>query len=360
MSTESFLVIAGEKSGVEHARTFLPKLIDKYNNTSFFGVGDEEFRNLGVETLFDIKDFSSMGFSEVILKLPFYFKARKKILNEVSKRNTKYALLIDFQTFNLSLVKDLKKRGVEKIFYFVAPQAWAWKEGRVKKIAKYVDHLFCILPFEKKWFRDRGVKQTHYVSHPVLKKSVPRSIASQKKVLVLPGSRNSEVKYHLPIFSKVLKKLKGFEFVLVKSPNVNEMYYQPYNELFHSIYDAKFLNQAIEESSLGLCSSGTVTLECALARIPSVVCYKVSVINEMIARKFLNYQGYVSLPNIILNEEVYPEMLQERCTDYLVLEKMKMIISKEKSIREKLSGIEAKFLENIEDTFEVISMSMSK
>ena len=145
MVDSSCLIIAGEKSGEEHAMSFLPTLMESSPGMKFFGVGGDEMSSLGVENLYHLKDFSSWGFSEVIGKIPFYFKALNQIVEEVKKRKCKFAILIDFQDFNLRLAKKLNREGV-RVFYYVAPQAWAWKAWRAKALEENVDTLFTIIP----------------------------------------------------------------------------------------------------------------------------------------------------------------------------------------------------------------------
>lgn len=355
---KSVLVIQGEKSGIEHARSFLPEIISQKQEYSFFGVGDSESESWGVELLFDLQDFSSMGFSEVFLKLPFYLSARKKILSEVKKRNTKYAILIDFQSFNTSLLKHLDKLGV-KIFYYVAPQAWAWKEKRVYKFKKYVNDLFCILPFEKKWFENRGLKRVHYVSHPLIEKKYEiETKRDAKEVAILPGSRNSEVKYLLPVFIEFIKKNKNYSYTLIKSKNVNPKFYELYDQYFDFIVYSEDLTKVLSRSSYAIAASGTVTLECALAHVPTIVCYKVSLFNEYIFNNFVKYRGFVSISNIVLGREVFPELLQEKCTPFLINKYFEKISKKYSEIKKDLEKVSEEFHSNKVDTVKMILEGM--
>ena len=148
------LVVAGEKSGEEHFLSLL-KDFQRPDSINFFGVGGQEMKRAGVECFYDLNSFSSMGFSEPIKKLPFYIKALNKLVDEATRRKAKYAILIDFQEFNLKLAKKLSMSGV-KVLYYVAPQAWAWRPGRCKKLSAYTHRLFTILPFEQEWFESRG------------------------------------------------------------------------------------------------------------------------------------------------------------------------------------------------------------
>jgi lipid-A-disaccharide synthase len=326
--SENVLIIAGEKSGEEHALTFLEGLQKKHPETKFWGVGGEELKARGVELKYDLKDFSSWGFSEVIKKIPFYIKALKNIENEALKRKTKTAILIDFQDFNLRLAKRLKKQGV-KVLYYVAPQAWAWKAYRAGVMQKTVHTLFSILPFEKKWFQDRGMDKIVGVDHPLLAKfkndlnDIKNTKFSDLKkgvnLLLLPGSRNFEVKGLLPEFIETLKLLKKdfpIKTSLVLSSNINRDLVDPYLKFIDKVYPNEELTSALKEADMALAASGTVTLSCALFEVPTVVSYKGSLLNEFIFNQFIKYKGPISLPNIIHEKWVYPEFLQDRATSY--------------------------------------------
>ena len=156
---KSCLIVAGEKSGEEHCLSFYSKIKELDPKISFFGVGGDELKNKGMDLLYHLNEFSSWGVSEVIGKIPFYFNALNSIVNEVEKRDCKYAILVDFQSFNHRLAKRLKKRGV-KVFYYVAPQAWAWKAFRAQLLGKSVHTLFTIIPLKKSGSRSVELKES--------------------------------------------------------------------------------------------------------------------------------------------------------------------------------------------------------
>ena len=324
--TKNCLLIAGEKSGEDHALGFYSKIIESDPNIHFFGVGGDELSKRGMELIYHLKDFSSWGISEVIAKIPFYKKALKKIEDEVVLRNCKTAILVDFQGFNLQLAKRLKKRGV-KVLYYVAPQAWVWKSHRAQILEENVHSLYTILPFEKEWFSKRGVKKVISTSHPLIRgfeKSLERKkrkefIKSELKIVLLPGSRNSEVKFLLPEFYLALENLKrnfSLKVTLVKSPNVNSKLYSSTEKYVDKIYSSEGLETALLDADFALAASGTVTLACGLLGVPTIVAYKLSLLNEFLYENFISYKGPYSLPNIILKKNVFPELLQERATGY--------------------------------------------
>jgi lipid-A-disaccharide synthase len=320
----SCLLIAGEKSGEEHAMSFFPELKSLVPDTDFYGVGGDELKDHGMELLYHLKDFSSMGFSEVIGKIPFYFNALSQIEKEVIKRGTKVAILVDFQGFNMRLAKRLSKLGV-KVLYYVAPQAWAWKAHRAQALSETVHTLFTILPFEKNWFIERGVKQVRSIPHPLMLTynkelhDIPAkpygSWNSKLKILLLPGSRKFEIYNLLPIFIQTIKLLKKFypvEVHLVKVSHVDNAIYEYYKSDIDIWYESTQLTEAMRTCHLSLAASGTVTLSTGLFELPTVVCYQASLLNAFIYYNFIKYKGPISLTNIIHDEMVFPEFTQEQ------------------------------------------------
>ncbi len=323
----SCLIIAGEKSGEEHAMSFFPRLKTLCPQTEFFGVGGEELKNSGLELLYHLNDFSTWGYSEVFKKIPFYKEALKNILAEVEKRQCKTAILVDFQSFNMKLAKALKKKGVN-VLYYVAPQAWAWKEYRVKALEKNVHTLFTIIPFEKKWFLERGVKRVVSIDHPLLThyeedlKNTPivhRENIQSINLLLLPGSRNFEVKNLLPIFVEAVTQLRkqySLKVSIVKSSSVDPKIYSSYDHMFDQTYWNEDLTKALRSNDICFAASGTVTLACALYEIPTIVTYRTSLLNEFIFHTFVPYKGPISLANIVHQNSVFPELIQDQVTPF--------------------------------------------
>lgn len=334
MQGPNCLLITGEKSGEEHALSFLPELMKLCPDYKFWGVGGDALQAQGMELVYHLNDFSSWGISEVISQIPFYLKAMKNLEKLCEERQTKVAILVDFQTFNLKLAKRLKKKGI-KVLYYVAPQAWAWKAYRAKTLSRCVHTLFTIIPFEKTWFAARGVPLVRGVDHPLWRhyaKQIQNRLPRKKfddfrekiRLLILPGSRNFEVSSLLPEFMKaveLLEKKYKLEVSLVRSPSVKEEHFSPHLSKFHHVYSSDELSEALLNSDFCMAASGTVTLACALFELPTVVCYKTSRLNELIFKLFVNYHGHISLANIIHERKVFPELLQEKVTpESIVLE----------------------------------------
>lgn len=332
---KSCLIIAGEKSGEEHAMTFLQSLKEGAPDIHFYGVGGNQMKESGVELLYDLKDFSTWGVTEAVRKVPFYYKAYRHLVDEVKKRQTKVAILIDFQTFNLKLAIKLEKLGV-KVLYYVAPQAWVWKEWRTKYLQQSVDTLFCILPFEKKWFMDRGVSKAITIEHPLLKKTRPLLEGFERRkvdyksdrfnFLLLPGSRRFEIEFMLPEFIKAVKKLRNlydFNLTIVKASSVDDELFSRFESEFDKIYSDDELDKALKEADFSFATSGTVNLSLALYGIPSVISYDLNLLNTFIAESIVKYKGFVSIPNLILGHDVYPELLGEAFGQYNLERKAK-------------------------------------
>ncbi len=338
---QSCLIITGEKSGEEHAMSFFSELKKHSPETHFYGVGGDELSGAGLELLYHLNDFSSWGYSGVITKIPFYLKAMDRILRVVQERQKKVAILVDYQSFNLKLAGKLKKQGVE-VLYYVAPQAWAWKEYRVKKLSQCVHTLFTIIPFEKKWFQERGVKRVISIDHPLwttyqkeLETFNSKELSRPIRLLLLPGSRQFEVETLLPPFIEAIKELKK-EFPLkvsiVKSSSIRQNLFDSFEHLFEKVYGNDELVLALKEADFSFAASGTVTLTCALFEVPTIVCYKTSLLNQFIYEVFVKYRGHISLANIIQNSTVFPELLQDQVTAYNIVSHFKFwYYNKEKS-----------------------------
>lgn len=324
-------MLAGERSGEDHTLTFFDELKRLQPDCDFFGVGGPRLEEKGVELLYDLKDFSGIGISEILAKVPFYYKALHRILKEVDRRKTKTAILVDFQGFNLKLAQKLKKRGVN-VLYYVAPQAWAWKAYRAKTLQKNVHTLFTILPFEKQWFSERGVSKTKGVVHPLmiehgkeLEGLAPKKSESFQKrpprILLLPGSRRSEVGVLLPIFERamsLLKEKREFELGIVEVESVPDELYDS-GLSFSRTWKADQLTEAFKWADMCVAASGTVTLATGLFGLPTVVCYKLSLVTEFLVGLILKYDGPVSLTNIAHQKRLFPELIQHEADRYNIV-----------------------------------------
>lgn len=345
MMGQTCLIIAGEKSGEEHALSFFDQLRADLPNINFYGVGGDDLKARGVELLYSLNDFSSWGISGVVTKIPFYKKAMERIEAEVEKRGTKVAILIDFQTFNMKLAKRLKEKGV-KVLYYVAPQAWAWKEYRTKALSRDTDILFTIIPFEREWFTARGVETVVSAIHPLALRLTEHTGDKDKlfnrddkiKLLLLPGSRGFEVSSLLPEYRQALQELKlyglNLEVGMVKSRSLNPRYYDGFNEICDKVWSDEELEFALEWADFSYAASGTVTLACALKEVPTLVTYKTSLLNEFIFYAFVNYDGPISLANIVHEEHLFPELLQDEVSGHNLAQRLLQWIDRPDTLKE--------------------------
>ncbi|MBI2519410.1 MAG: lipid-A-disaccharide synthase [Bdellovibrio sp.] len=328
------LIIAGEKSGEEHVQSFFADLKKLCPDFSFWGVGGDWMRSEGVELLFHLNDFSSMGFSEVVGKIPFYIQTKKFIISECRRRKTAYAILIDFQDFNLRLAQALKKIGVQ-VLYFVAPQAWAWRPKRAQVIAKTVHTLFSILPFEEKWFRQHGVKNIVSVPHPLMRRHRAflkrhaeqlderrgKDLKGQINLLILPGSRASEIRYHLPFYMECIRHLRHtypIRVSLSRSRNLPFEIFRPYLSQVECVIEEEELPQTFLNTDLAFATSGTVTLLSALFETPTIIFYRGSLLNQFIFENFIQYSGHIGLANLVAQEQIFPELIQDQVNSFNV------------------------------------------
>lgn len=322
------LISAGEASGDIHAAavTAAIKKIDK--NAEVFGMGGGALRNAGGEVLWDIKDHGVMGFVEVIKKLPDLFRLRSDFARIMDERKPDCLVVVDYPGFNMKLAKLAHEKGIPVVSY-IAPSAWAWNKGRAKNVAKIVDKVACIFPFEYDVYKEAGAPVEFVghplldIVHPVMKRSAAEQWAGKqqgkKLVLLMPGSRLMEIEKMLPTLltgAKILQQqMPEVQFAMPRAGTI------PITMLKEKI-TASGLNVKITEghnydlfsvADLALATSGTVTLEAALCGLPSVIVYRTSAINAFIARLVINIPN-IGLPNIVAGKTILPELLQEDFT----------------------------------------------
>lgn len=329
------LIITGEISGDLYG-ALLVKRIREINPTfHFVGIGGPKIRGTEAEILFSAESLSLVGIPKPSEIRKYYFIYRK-IEELLRKRKVDLVLLIDFPGFNLKIAK-LAKTLNYPVIYYVAPQVWAWHRNRINIIKKCVDLLIVILPFEEKFFKEYGIN-VKYHGHPLL--DVIKSYLSREmffeiyrldpnKPLVsfFPGSREGEVERHLPLFLRVYEDFKGrnpsFQGIMVKAPGLKDSpLWEKANKTLFVIENNQY--DVLKYSDAALLASGTVTLEAALLRTPAVVTYTLPSWLYFLAKHLVKVP-YISLPNLILGKEVYPEILQDKSTPQelsLALERM--------------------------------------
>ena len=322
------LISAGEASGDIHAAAVTAALKRIDSTTEVFGMGGDELRAAGGEVLFDIKDHGVMGFVEVIKKLPDLFKLRREFARVMDERKPDCLVVVDYPGFNMKLAKLAHDKGIPVVSY-IAPSAWAWNKGRAKNVAKIVDKVACIFPFEYDVYKEAGAP-VEFVGHPLVDIVHPTmeraeaeawvgKVPGRPLVLLMPGSRLMEIERMLDVIlegAKLLKKqMPGVQFAMPRAGTIPI-------EMLQGKIKASGLDVKITEghnydlfsvADLALATSGTVTLEAAMCGLPSVILYRTSAITAFIARRVINIPN-IGLPNIVAGRQILPELLQEELT----------------------------------------------
>ena len=347
-------IIAGEASGDYHGSRLMAALTAIQPKVQFSGIGGDKMKKEGLNSLFSIEQMAVMGFTEVLKHLPFFIQVKKKVLTYIKKKCPQFVILIDYPGFNLHIAKKIKQQTNTKIFYFICPQIWAWKENRIKAMKKYIDHAIVIFPFEQKWYADRDYS-VYFPGHPILddyKKLVKsnyldqHNLSSEKPVLTLyPGSRAQEFNLHFPIFiqaaQKVRQQIPELQIILGYSTtlSLNELTNVSPPDWLTIEYDQP--QHALESADAAIVASGTSTLEAAVFRTPCAVVYKMSFISWLISKYFVQVP-YAAMANLIAEEEVMPELLQDNATPEKISDKILPLLEKNEtrnSVLKKLTHI---------------------
>ena len=324
---KKIFVLTGEPSGDKLASTVISKLKIDNPDIEYLSVGGTHIKKLGIQSIFDLKDITYLGFTSVLFNI---FKIRKKInktVDEIVKFNPDILFSVDSPDFTLRVAEKVKNINNKiKTIHYVAPQVWVWRKNRVKKIKKFIDHMLLLFNFEKKYFDEENIKNT-FVGHPLIEKkdnvitTLDNLISKDKKIISLfPGSRKSETSVLLPIllnFIKLMNKKnldhsfvfhatdENKEFIIDKIKNTNF-------DNIDVISDENIKDQVLSNSIFAVSKSGTISLQISSANIPSIIIYKLSFINFMIFKLLVNVK-FANIINIINDKEVIPELLQKEC-----------------------------------------------
>ena len=324
---KKIFILTGEPSGDKLASTVIAKLKTKNSEIKYLSVGGSNLKKLGINSIYDLKEITYLGFTSVILNI---FKIRKKInqtVEEIIKFNPDVLFSVDSPDFTLRVAEKVKKiKSNIKTVHYVAPQVWIWRKNRVKKIKKFIDHILLLFNFEKKYFDEENIKNT-FVGHPLIEtKNNPKTliedlIPNHKKIISLfPGSRKSETLVLLPILISFIelmnKKHKDYFFYFhATEENKNsilDIIKQKNIENIDVISEENIKSEVLSKSTFAVSKSGTVSLQICNANIPSIIIYKLSFINFMIFKMLVNVK-FANIINIINNREIIPELLQNEC-----------------------------------------------
>jgi lipid-A-disaccharide synthase len=348
MNTRKIMIVAGEASGDLHGGNLVRSMHCFDPGLSFYGVGGARMKAAGVKLIADAADMAVVGLTEVVFKLGSILLIMHRLKATLAKEPPDLVILIDYPDFNLHLARAARRAGI-KVLYYISPQVWAWRKGRIDTIRKSVDRMAVILPFEEHFYREAGMNVT-FVGHPLLdevKKKYTRSEALKRfglkdeaiTVGLLPGSRRAEVTRLLPEMlraCRILKdKLSPLQFILPLAGTLDPDLVQDIlrqfpvqvNVIQNEIYDA------IAISDVAIVASGTATLETALMETPMVVVYKVSAFSYTIGRRFIHVD-HISMANIIAGRTIVTELIQDDANPERIAAEVKELLVHRRKTRE--------------------------
>ena len=310
-----YYIIAGESSGDLHGAQIIKSIKNITPGVHFRGLGGARMIEQGLTSLENFNKLAVMGFLEILKDLTFFLNLKKYIISDIRKNAPQKIILIDYPGFNLSLARTLKKYTTIPIIYYISPQVWAWKENRVSIIRKYIDKLIVIFPFEKVWFKQRGI-EVEYFGHPLVdiyKNQLNHRSQSQEYISFFPGSRLQEIKRHLPLIKKIIEilfsKNTSMKFIVSRAKGIPAKEFDSLARMSKVYVDSSESIETFKKSSLCIIASGTATLECALTNTPLIVIYKTSFISWFIAKIFLKIP-FISIVNILAQKKIVSEYVQ--------------------------------------------------
>ena len=334
-------IVAGEASGDQHAAVLVKKLMHEYpGRYQFSALGGACLQAIPEVTLIeDIASRGITGFVEVIQQIPYLKGLFHRTVQAIQQLQPDLIILIDYPGFNLRLARLIKQCTHIRILYYISPQIWAWKAKRIQTLKKYVDHMAVILPFEREIFQKENIPCT-YVGHPLVEHLIQISPKEAKQQLglsskapviaLLPGSRRSELKHHLPILLEAVAQLRqqepDLQFIMPIAPTIDDACLHTFLKHPHALQWTRQPAQLVMQSAdLVLVASGTASLEAALLNKPIAVFYKTSRINTIIAA-FVIRVRYIALCNLIMNRMMVPEFLQDDFTaEHITEQVLKML-----------------------------------
>ena len=357
---KKIFILTGEPSGDKLASTVIVQLKQSNPDIEYLSVGGHHLTLLGIKSIFDIKEITFMGFTSVLLNI---FKIRNKInitVDEIIKFNPDILFSVDSPDFTLRVGEKVKKINNNiKIVHYVAPQIWIWREGRVKNFKKFIDHMLLLFNFEKKYFDKENIPNT-FVGHPLLEQDnkskidLSSLINKNKKIIsIFAGSRKSETNVLLPIlcdFIKLMnKKFDDYIFIFHatdenKKVIVNFLKKDSLNNT-QVISDENIKSQILSNSVFAVAKSGTVSLEICNASIPSIIIYKINMINYLIMKSLVKVK-YANIINIINKKEIIPELLQGDCNAQEIYSSVVYLMKNPQLMKDQVNNCE-KTLNNI-------------
>ena len=331
-----YYLIAGEASGDLHGANLMKAILKEDPKADFRFWGGDLMQNVGGEMVKHYRDLAFMGFVEVLMNIFTILKNIKLCKNDITAYNPDVIIFIDYPGFNLRIAGWAKAQGY-RTHYYISPQIWAWKEGRIKNIKQSIDAMYVILPFEKSFYEDKHNFPVHFVGHPLIdaiadhNQILPETFRSKNNlddrpiIAVLPGSRKQEISKMLEIMLSIVEDFDNYQFVIAGAPSQDASFYQPYiaTKNVHLVMNQTY--DLLSLSNAAIVTSGTATLETALFKVPEIVCYKGSAISYQIAKRVINLE-YISLVNLIMDKPVVKELIQNDLNARTLKEELTIIL----------------------------------
>jgi len=334
------LISAGEASGEMYGAELIEALRRRDTSIDFFGAGGERMRAAGCDIVVDARDLAVVGITEIFSHLPKILGLYKKLIRAADERRPALAVVIDSPAFNWRVARQMRRRGIP-VVYYVCPQFWAWRQGRVKLLRKYVNKALVIFPFEEKFYRDRGVDAT-FVGHPLADLKPPAITReayaaeygldpTKPWIALMPGSRRKEVRMNLPAMLEAVALLgDGYEYPLPVARTLEPLFIRESIQQHSAgrdpnIHIVSEALPALHHSRAGIVASGTATVEAALMQLPFVMVYRVSPLTYALGKPRIKIAHY-AMVNLIAEEEVVPELVQGKFTAENVAAELKKII----------------------------------
>ncbi|MFH1856612.1 MAG: lipid-A-disaccharide synthase [Candidatus Omnitrophota bacterium] len=352
-SRKKIFIIAGEASGDMHGAALAKALKQLNPRVELFGMGGEKMKQAGVCLFFESTKLAVTGFIEVLKHLNEFKKIFELLRAKLSEVKPDAVILIDYPGFNLKFAPKVKELNI-KLFYYISPQVWAWGKNRVKIIRRLVDKMLVVFKFEEDFYKQAGVN-AQFVGHPLLDIAAEyKAVPTEKKgikIALLPGSRENEIKYILPVMLKtsllLQEKLKNAEFLLAASTTVKKETYQKIIEK-HNVKNLRVLTDkfydCLSACDFALVCSGTATLETALFQKPMAIIYKMSFLSYLIIRALIKIP-FIGLVNIVSGKKIVPEFIQTGARPKAIADYALKILSNpsaKKQIEENLSEVRKK------------------
>jgi len=308
-------IVAGEASGDLHAAHVVRELRKLEPALTTFGIGGDMLARERMELLHHASELGMVGLFNVLRHLPMFMGIMRDLMARIERERPDAVLLVDYPGFNMRVAKRCRQLGI-RVIYYISPQIWAWRQGRVRQIAETVDHMIVLFPFEADFYREHGVPVT-YVGHPIVEQKAGVRRAARKdalRIALLPGSRRQEVEGLLPPMIdavNVLRRDREINAYIIQAPTIEHEMLEAILKRHHS--DLPILphdrGEAIAAADVALSSSGTATLECAVLGTPVIVMYRLTRLTYLLAQRLVKVP-YFSLVNIVAEKEVVPELIQ--------------------------------------------------